>query len=256
MIIQVVTGTAPTPHEVQPDIPIEVSRVVERAMARKREDRYASAIEFQAALLDVAGQTGEQRISRMMSDMPPFELTTEGSGTRRLTPDERVTLADEDVLADSQADAVTNAPPRDSKRPTEALTAPPVTQTLKTLIHNRPTRGWRSRRFALIAMAAAAVLYTAFVLIQVRQRAPSPAETAPTADIAASAPSAAAQPSAAAAAQPPTAPDTARPARTAGERVEPMKSADNTPSAKPKSRASKPQLKVRKAQGALRNLDF
>jgi hypothetical protein len=42
----------------------------------------------------------------------------------------------------------------------------------------------------------------------------------------------------------------------ASDRVDAAKSADNTPSAKPKSRAGRSQAKVRKAQGALRNIDF
>jgi serine/threonine protein kinase len=265
LIIQVVTGTAPTVHELMPDVPLELSKVVEHAMARKREDRFSSAVEMQAALLDVSA-IGEGRISRMLSDMPPFDQT-EGSGTRRLTPSERVTLADSDSLPDSRKPLDESD---ESKRPTTDahVVIRSVTQTLKTGVHDMSAT--RSRRYALLLMAAAAVAYTAFVLVHARDRGTDRAEA-----VAASAelPAQSDQmgptrviPEGAPALEPAEASDAERPLRTralgsedrvievvAGDQVKSVKAAE-APASKPKR--NRAPAKLRKAQGALRNLDF
>ncbi|HZZ82271.1 MAG TPA: hypothetical protein VFE62_27485 [Gemmataceae bacterium] len=44
------TGPIPDPREVIPDLPAECSAIVARAMAKKPEDRYATAVEMGAAL--------------------------------------------------------------------------------------------------------------------------------------------------------------------------------------------------------------
>lgn len=270
LIIQVVTGTAPTVHELMPEVPIELSQVVERAMARKREDRFATAIEFQAALLDVSNNGAEQRISRMLSDVPPFDFA-EDSGTRRLTPSERVTLADPDSLparpmlieADDSDDA-------ESRRPTTAsvtayTTSRPATQSLTTVMRSH-TQVSRSRRYALLLMAAAAVAYTTFILIHARLRGPEPAESAPNAEL--SAPANTSQTPVAPVLEAIPATDLNHPLRTrvlgtedqvvevvVGDQLEPAKSADPAPAAKSRPRTRGPS-KIRKAQGALRNIDF
>jgi serine/threonine protein kinase len=267
LIIQVVTGTAPTVHELVPEVPLELSQAIEKAMARKREDRFPTAIDFQAALLDLA-DSGPQRISRMVSDMPPFE-PTEGSGTRRLTPSERVTLADPDSLPASRTLLLDENGDPDSRRPTtDALAAiPPVTQTLKLL--NGNTRASRSRRYALLLMAAGAIVYTAFILFQVRRREPEAvAASAPSTELSTPASLATAPVTTVPAFQSsPT--DPKRPLRTrvlgsedqvvevmVGDRIESTKSAEPTPAAaKPKARNRGPS-RIRKAQGALRNIDF
>jgi serine/threonine protein kinase len=271
LIIQVVTGTAPTVQSLMPEVPLELSRVIERAMARKREDRFSSAAEMQSALLDVTAiQT--PRASRMLSDMPPLERT-EGSGTRRLTPSERVTLADQDSLPASRILADDND--SDSKRPTtDALEAiPPVTQTLKTVVLRGHTKASRSRRYALLLMAAAATSYTAFILVHARQRdSERPQTTAvsiASAELTAPAERIVMTP-ASGPVTPAVAPtqtlDPKRAPRTrvigsedqvvevvVSDKVEPLKAAD-APAPKPKR--ARVTAKLRKAQGALRNLDF
>jgi hypothetical protein len=268
LIIQVVTGTAPTVHDLMPEVPLELSKVVEHAMARKREDRFASAIDFQAALLDVS-DAGPHRISRMLSDMPPFDHS-EGSGSRRLTPSERVTLADPDSLPASRA--VVEESEDDSRRPTtDALAAiPPVTQTLRTSLLRGHTQASRSRRYALLLMAAGAIAYTTFVLVQVRRREPA-VDIAPTADLATSTPLAAPPAAAAPVLAPSPRTDSKRPARTrvlgsedqvvevvVSDDIQPIRSSaepTSSPAAKPRAR-NRAQNKIRKAQGALRNIDF
>jgi serine/threonine-protein kinase len=269
LIIQVVTGTAPTVYELAPEVPLELSQVIEKAMARKREDRFATAIDFQAALLDLA-DSGPQRISRMVSDMPPFE-PTEGSGTRRLTPSERVTLADPDSLPASRTLLLDENSDPDSRRPTtDALAAiPPVTQTLKTERLHGHTQASRSRRYAVLLMAAAAIVYTAFILFQARRREPDAvAVSAPSTELSTPT-SQAATPLTTAPAFQSSPTDPKRPLRTrvfgsedqvvevvVGDRVESLKSAEPAPAVtKPRAR-NRGQSKIRKAQGALRNIDF
>jgi serine/threonine protein kinase len=262
LIIQVVTGTAPTVHELVPDVPLELSKVVEHAMARKREERFSSAVEMQSALLDVL-DAGD-RISRTFSDLPSLEVT-EGSGTRRLTPSERVTLSDGDSLPlsrpltegdDPESARVTeDALDLDARRPTtDALgIIPPVTQTLQLRGY---TQASRSRRNALLLMAVAAAAYTAFVLVYARLggRPDTSAASAPTAEFAPSPP--AASPANLTSEQPGSQRVQAAAAPVVevrlGEPVEAAKPAVAPSKTKARNRTSK----LRKAQGALRNLDF
>jgi serine/threonine protein kinase len=74
LIIQIVTGSAPTLHELNPRIPVEISDVVDKAMARNREDRFANAADMQAALLRAAERVATSPNARNLSDMPPVDL--------------------------------------------------------------------------------------------------------------------------------------------------------------------------------------
>jgi serine/threonine protein kinase len=266
LIIQVVTGTAPTVHELMPDVPLELSKVVEHAMARKREDRFASAVEMQAALLDVTA-LGDGRISRMLSDMPQLDQT-EGSGTRRLTPSERVTLADSDSLADTRT-GLEDESESESRRPTTDAHAVirRVTQTLRMSVDPGERQTTRSRRYALLLMAAAAVAYTAFILFHARPDGSARSETAAAkAELAAEADSVTSTPMPPAVVPQAAPAEPKRPVRTrvlgsedqvvevvAGEPAESAKAAE-APASKPKR--NRATTKLRKAQGALRNLDF
>jgi serine/threonine-protein kinase len=269
LIIQVVTGTAPTVHDLMPDVPLELSKVIEHAMARKREERFSSAVEMQSALLDVAGVL-ESRPSRTFSDMPSLQLT-EVSGTRRLTPSERVTWSDTDSLPaplappaeanDSEAaratqDAFDSSDSEERRPTTDALNViPPVTQTLDSSRLRGHTRASRSRRRALVWMAVAAAAYTAFVLIYARLggKPETAAAGAPSADLtppqpsAASAPAGAVEPKGAAAAPTPA---------VEVRLGEPVEAAKPAAASKPRPRNRASATKLRKAQGALRNLDF
>jgi serine/threonine protein kinase len=264
LIIQVVTGTAPTVHELMPDVPLELSKVVEHAMARKREDRFSSAVEMQAALLDVSG-LGDGRISRMVSDMPQLDQT-EGSGTRRLTPSERVTLADPDSLADTRTGLEDSD--QESRRPTDTHAVNrSVTLTLKTVVDPDLTQATQSRRYALMLMAAAAVAYTAFILFHARPGGSDRSETAAAnSQLSAESDRVTSTPMQPGAAPPREPTDSKRPLRTrvlgsedqvvevvAGDPVESVK-ATEAPASRPKR--ARPTSKLRKAQGALRNLDF
>jgi eukaryotic-like serine/threonine-protein kinase len=262
LIIQVVTGTAPTVHDLMPEVPIELSKVIEHAMARKREERFSSAVEMQAALLDVAGML-DARPSRTFSDMPSLDVT-EGSGTRPLTPRERVTWSDVDSLPalrshdeedpeESRAteDAL-DLRDTDARRPTtDGLhVIPPVTQTLSSRGLRGQTQASRSRRRALIWMAVAAAAYTAFVLLYARigAKPETAAAGAPAAELMPP------QPTAAVAA-PQRSP--APPAPVVQVHVgTPVEASKPAAAPKPRARNRGNANKLRKAQGALRNLDF
>jgi serine/threonine-protein kinase len=70
LIIQIVTSTAPRVHELNPSIPVEVSDIVAKAMARSVDERYQDALEMQRDLVAATERHfGAQR--RSLSDRPP-----------------------------------------------------------------------------------------------------------------------------------------------------------------------------------------
>jgi serine/threonine protein kinase len=78
LIIKIVTGCAPTVHELMPSLPLAMSQVVARAMARIPGDRYPDATAMQEALV-AAGQTMPMHSLPQLSDLPP-------QPRRRLSP--------------------------------------------------------------------------------------------------------------------------------------------------------------------------
>jgi hypothetical protein len=94
---QVATVDAKAPHEVKPDIPVEVSRLIQKAMTRDRQQRFASAHEFLVALeqtqrtvlkpagrselehwlRELSGKDGDMPISRQT--MPPAPVPKKAS---------------------------------------------------------------------------------------------------------------------------------------------------------------------------------
>jgi serine/threonine-protein kinase len=71
LIIQIVTGTAPTVQELRPETPTALSEVVAKAMARAPEDRFADATSMQQALLSAAQGSIDARSLLTLSDQPP-----------------------------------------------------------------------------------------------------------------------------------------------------------------------------------------
>jgi len=72
LIIQIVTATAETAHEVNRSIPLAVSKVIEKAMSRAPGARYADATQMQHALLEAAESViAGSALRRSISDMPP-----------------------------------------------------------------------------------------------------------------------------------------------------------------------------------------
>jgi serine/threonine-protein kinase len=70
LIIQIVTGTAQTIHELEPKVPRAISDVVAKAMARQPEDRFSDALAMQHALL-LAAQSLDGSSTLALTDPPP-----------------------------------------------------------------------------------------------------------------------------------------------------------------------------------------
>jgi serine/threonine-protein kinase len=71
LIIQIVTGTAPTAREVNPSVPQGLSNVVAKAMARRPEDRYQDAASMRDALHRALAAYDAGDDKRILSDLPP-----------------------------------------------------------------------------------------------------------------------------------------------------------------------------------------
>jgi serine/threonine protein kinase len=70
LIIKIVTGSAPPVHELRPEVPIVLSRVVAKAMSRLAGDRFSDALTMQEALVH-AGLTAAPGGLPLLSDLPP-----------------------------------------------------------------------------------------------------------------------------------------------------------------------------------------
>ena len=80
LIIQIVTAQIPTVHELVASVPLAISDVVAKAMAREREARFASADEMQQALHDAAAEAFPDLPRASLSELPP-SLNDAVSGT-------------------------------------------------------------------------------------------------------------------------------------------------------------------------------
>ena len=59
-VTSILTVTPPPLHELRPDVPPRLSDIVQRAMAKKADDRFASAQDLAAALRDVLSQSDDR----------------------------------------------------------------------------------------------------------------------------------------------------------------------------------------------------
>ncbi len=76
LIIQIVTATAAPVHELKPDVPVAISEVVTKAMARSVDDRFADAAAMQQALLAAADDSLAQRPRATLSQAPRARAVT------------------------------------------------------------------------------------------------------------------------------------------------------------------------------------
>ncbi len=79
LIIMVVNGGAPPVIELRPDVGKPLSDVIAKAMARKRDERFADVREMQRALESAASSTLDDGIRRTHSMMPPAGEEEAGS---------------------------------------------------------------------------------------------------------------------------------------------------------------------------------
>lgn len=70
LMLMIVAGDASTVLQQRPEVGPELSRIVERAMARNRDSRFSTALEMQKALMEILENTGEVRPYPMLSVMP------------------------------------------------------------------------------------------------------------------------------------------------------------------------------------------
>jgi serine/threonine protein kinase len=96
LLLQILTAKPPSPRELRPNLPVGVERIIEKAMARRREDRFANAAEFihELARLREAqvggvmpfmqrpGGTGSYSSPRNSPAPPPHPIGSEPPGAR------------------------------------------------------------------------------------------------------------------------------------------------------------------------------
>jgi len=165
LIIQIVTGTAPPVHEVNPVVPRVISDVVARAMARAAADRFQDALEMQQALLAAAEQALDEKPSAPLSDNPPApellvlspRVSQDRLRTLELTPETP-------IAAPSMAAGARSADSRAAVEQPGALPIPAAEDVLA------PQRSYRARKPLLAALALSA-LVAAGVLAWQGQRA-------------------------------------------------------------------------------------
>ncbi len=123
MIIFTATRPARSLAAVAPDLPPELIRVVDRALAFHKEDRFADAIEMQEAIREVPGYEHLNSLSRLGS-APPSSL--------RMARSVRVPMADAITSVELSLSGLSEAPARTST--SSALPPPrnsdPVTATI------------------------------------------------------------------------------------------------------------------------------
>jgi serine/threonine-protein kinase len=157
LIIQIVTGTAPSVHERNPSVPRAISDVIAKAMARSPDDRYQDAMQMQQALLAVADALVDATLLQALSDAPPsFER---GSTAPRVSSDRLRTLEfaiDAEPIADARSETALLTPTVDI--PVHASEDEQLDVTLP------PPRRRRNAAFSALMLCGAAA--AAFALWQ------------------------------------------------------------------------------------------
>jgi len=156
-LVLMVTSEDPSPlAELRPDISPKLVAIVEKAMARDKEDRFQTATALADALLDLQGEGGgplpSNRTGRAVSP-PPSNDEIRGMPSDPLAPGELPTLP-----SDADADAGT----LESKEEAPAQAAPAA--SLEPSVRSAPATGSRHWLPAVGALAVALLLVAAFLL--------------------------------------------------------------------------------------------
>jgi hypothetical protein len=170
LIIKIVTSPVPLAHKQNPEIPMALSEVIAKAMAKLPQERYADAGEMQRAMHTAAeSQLGELR--RTLSDLPPASLTIPEDGIP--IQRERSMLSREFPLGSTQDDLAaaglaTNdddddddelgtdddgpiTTPNAHSEPIEVPSLPPTTGEFTARLSGRKRRPWLWPMVLLIA---------------------------------------------------------------------------------------------------------
>jgi serine/threonine-protein kinase len=182
----VMYGTIPTPSTVNPGVDPELDRIVARALERKVEARYATALEMrndlEAFLASKGRLVGEEELAHFMSD-----TFGDARGERESQIREWVIAADNDELLALSALPELDASIHESDRPSQP-SPDPVAQGGRSASTSRgsldPHAGERSAPAPAPVLGAAAVFVlglictTAYLLVARHPRFPSPAAPA------------------------------------------------------------------------------
>jgi serine/threonine protein kinase len=151
LVVRIATAT-PTPlAELRPDLPAELSAIVHRAMAREREDRYASLQDFVRALSTFAVASGciTSQEGRLGISPPSGELR--GAARGIATPAESSLGTDPTLISDEHT-----APGHASAREPQAawLHCRPAARVAPSPGHAAAACGSRARRSSALRSAA------------------------------------------------------------------------------------------------------
>ncbi len=143
ILIQIVSQDAPPISFYRPEIGPDLSAVVQRALARNRDDRYAGAKEMRAALIEAAAKLGDAagmwgRITPGAGMLRPDELHTPISGLIQVVAVEHARAAQRSATASAAATAAANQSPARPQAPTQAEVVDPLAQTLPAKLDGQP----------------------------------------------------------------------------------------------------------------------
>jgi serine/threonine-protein kinase len=143
ILIKIVSEDAPPITFLRPEIGPELAAVVQRAMARNRDERYQDAKEMRAAIMDAAAKLGDAagmwgRITPGAGSLRPEELHTPISGLIQVVAVEHARAVQRAEAAAVAANAATEPQPV----LTEAKAADALARTMPAI--DRPSDGIRT----------------------------------------------------------------------------------------------------------------
>lgn len=117
------------PRELNPDIPVGMVEIIQKALSKKRDERYATAQEIQIALEDFVASGTERAnnivVSQWLSSLFADELS-KGKGSTMVFKDVgEVILPDTDKAGAKKAKRTSDEPPPDKPKPVEASSRKP-----------------------------------------------------------------------------------------------------------------------------------
>jgi serine/threonine-protein kinase len=185
LAVEIVTKEPQALAELRPEIPVELSAIIGRCMAKERDERFASAAELAMALIPFAEKrarvVGEHALSLASPLEPPFAIGGEGA-QQRTPPEVKVPTAemwkvrgsggdsggDFDRMTARTATALGNAGIRTGQPVTPPVVQHPMPVELALPIVPSPALGTSLRRRLqkqVVVVAAGLVLVTALLAL-------------------------------------------------------------------------------------------
>jgi len=151
LFIKIAAGEYLPLRHLRPDVPDELAAVVEKAMHRKREARYASMDELRASLLPFGG-VGEKVRAKTLSDHPMPRSTASYGGAATQTPEAKKAL-----ISSKQVPKLPMATPANDV----LLSSPPPTPATDSTPAPPPAEPRASRAGLLVLIAAGLAILVA-----------------------------------------------------------------------------------------------